>query len=124
MTQRVACLLLAGLTLGGAAGLRAQAHRPPGKARVRPAVASAVAAAPADSTRAPTRSGARGLLGRRTELALTDDQVRLLDAVARRYEDQYRLLPDEASRRSSRAVEDREVAAILTAEQREQLLKK
>jgi hypothetical protein len=50
--------------------------------------------------------------------------VRVLDAVARRYEDQYRLLPDDASRRTSRVAEDKEVAAVLTAEQREQLRKK
>jgi hypothetical protein len=116
-------LVCAGLVLAGPVRLEAQA-RPLGKARVRPAASSTVAIAPADSARAPTRSGARDLLGRRTELALTDEQVRVLDAVARRYEDQYRLLPDDASRRTSRVAEDKEVAAVLTAEQREQLRKK
>lgn len=65
--------------------------------------------------------GARGLLGRKTDLGLTDDQVHLLDVIARRYDDQDKLLRDDKARAASRAAEQKEANAILTDDQREKI---
>lgn len=99
------------------------------QAQTRPAPKPAnrrIAAAPAaDHGNADTRpaaaAGARGLLSRKSDLALTDDQVRLLDVVARRYDDQDKLLRDEKARAASRAAEQKEANAILTEAQREKI---
>lgn len=62
--------------------------------------------------------GARGLLDRKADLALTDEQTHQLDAIARRYDDQDKLLRDETARAASRAAERKEASGVLTDEQR------
>jgi hypothetical protein len=65
-----------------------------------------------------TAVGARGVLNRQRELGLTADQARSLDAIARRYDDQDKLLRDDKARAASRVAERREVSAILREDQR------
>lgn len=62
--------------------------------------------------------GARGVLSRRSDLQLTGEQLKQLDAIARRYDDQDRLLRDDSARVASRAAERKEVNALLNEEQR------
>jgi len=85
---------------------------------------NAVTASAADQGVAARRAGAagaRGLLDHKSDLGLTDDQVHLLDVIARRYDDQDKLLRDDKARAASRAAEQKEANAILTDEQREKL---
>ena len=75
-----------------------------------------------DVARRPAAAiGARGLLDRKADLGLTESQTRLLDVIARRYDDQDKLLRDEKARAASRASEQKEVNAILTDDQREMI---
>jgi hypothetical protein len=62
--------------------------------------------------------GARELLDRKADLGLTDEQTHQLGAIARRYDDQDKLLRDETARAASRAAERKEAAGVLTDEQR------
>jgi hypothetical protein len=95
------------------APLAAQEHH--GSRMARP-VAVADRAPVADTAVAAV--GARGVLNRQREFGLTPDQSRLLDAVARRYDDQDKLLRDDKARAASRAAERREVSALLNPDQR------
>ena len=67
------------------------------------------------------RPGARGVLDRKADLGLSDEQAHLLDVIARRYDDQDKLLRDDKARAASRAAEQKEVHAILNDTQREKL---
>ncbi len=99
----------------------AQAQGRPGPKRTnRPAVASA--GAREDVSSGPAGAvGARRLLGRKADLGLSDDQIHLLDVIARRYDDQDKLLRDDKARAASRAAEQKEAIAILTDGQREKI---
>ena len=117
--------------LGFAAGLSivtagvAQAQTRPAPKPGNRHAAAVPAAEPAEHPGVTSRPsgalGARGLLTRKADLALSDDQVRLLDVIARRYDDQDKLLRDDKARAASRAAEQKEANAILTDGQREKI---
>jgi hypothetical protein len=109
MTRFTMLALAAALSLAAARTLQAQ-----GKTAARSGERL-----PATPVHVPTSTaGTRGILDHRIDLALTAEQIRQLDAIARRYDDQDKLLRDAEARAASRAAERKEVNAVLTEDQR------
>lgn len=99
----------------------AQAQTRPAKQGNRHTAAASAADRGGVASRSAGVVGARALLNRKADLGITDDQARLLDVIARRYDDQDKMLRDDNARAASRAAEQKEVNGILTDDQREKI---